>query len=82
MITIEPTDIVKTRTGIITTAGTLLPINTTRRGLIIQNLHASAPLYVCFGSGASASVFDIILKAGSATDDGLGGLMTYCRTVE
>lgn len=77
MNTIEPTDIVKSRSGIITSAGTLLAANSTRRGLIIQNLNATNPLFVKFGSGASSSDFDIILKAGAAADDGLGGTISF-----
>ena len=74
---IAPSDVVASRSGIITSAGTLLAVNTERRGLIIQNLNGTDPLFVKFGSGASTSSFDIILKAGSANDDGLGGTISY-----
>lgn len=77
MITIEPTDVIATRTGIITSAGTLLAANPTRRGLIVQNLNGTDTLYVKFGATASNTSFDLILKAGSAPDDGLGGTVSY-----
>lgn len=73
---IEYSSQIKNRTGIVTTAGTILNINDNRRGLIIQNL-GKDPLFVKLGENASTSDFDFILKAGSATDDGLGGIMSY-----
>lgn len=39
---------------------------------IIQNLD-DTPLAVRYGTGCSATVFNFILKAGTAADDGLGG---------
>lgn len=68
---------VHTRTGILTTAGTLLPAYLDRKTVIIQNLNGSAALFVKFGAGASTSDFDVVLKAGSAPDDGLGGILSY-----
>ncbi len=43
-----------------------------RRGWGIQNLGINA-LFVRMGDTASTTVFHIVLKAGTADDDGLGG---------
>jgi len=75
-LTIESSSQIHTRTGIITAAGTLLPANDNRRTIIIQNLGREV-LFVKFGSDASSTDFDVILKAGSANDDGLGGVLSY-----
>jgi hypothetical protein len=74
---IDKTSVVKTRTGIITSAGTLLSENDNRRGLIIQNLDSADALFVKFGAGASTTSFDVILKAGTGDDDGNGGTLSY-----
>lgn len=70
--TIDYSSTVHTRTGIVTSAGQLLPANDKRRTVIIQNLGTN-PLFVKFGTGATTSDFDIILSPGTASDDGLGG---------
>lgn len=75
--TVTATSKVANRTGIITSAGTLLAANENRSGLIIQNLSSANALYVCFGTGASTTVFDVILKAGIAQDDGNGGTFSF-----
>lgn len=75
-ITVAPTSQVNSRTGIITSAGTLLSENKNRSGIIIQNLGTN-PLFVKFGSAASITDFDLILKAGTANDDGNGGNFSY-----
>lgn len=59
---------------ILTSAGTALAANPVRGGWMIQNLDTE-PLFVLFGSGASTSVFHVILKGGTAPDDGNGGLV-------
>lgn len=46
--------------------------NTARKHFSIQNLGTN-PLFVRFGSGASTSLFHIVLKGGTAQDDGEGG---------
>lgn len=74
---IQNTTQIGSRTGIITSAGNLLISNQYRTGIIIQNLNGTDPLFVKFGSGASTSSFDFILKAGTAPDDGLGGIMSF-----
>lgn len=74
--TVAASSQINIRTGIVTSAGTLLSQNLNRSGIIIQNLGTN-PLYVCFGAGASATVFDLILKGGATTDDGSGGNFSY-----
>lgn len=74
--TVSPTSQIHARTGIITSAGTLLSANDNRTGIIIQNLN-TAPLYIKFGTSASASDFDFILKGGTDVDDGNGGIFSY-----
>lgn len=68
---------VASRSGIVTSAGTLLANNPYRIGVIIQNLSGTDPLYVKFGGSASTTDFDVILKAGLTDDDGLGGHLQY-----
>ncbi len=40
-----------------------------RKGVVIQN-HNTSPLYVYYGTGASGTVFTLILPACTAQDDG------------
>jgi hypothetical protein len=65
---------ISTTSGI-ASAATALAANTNRRWFIIQNLGTN-PLFVKFGTGATTSVFDMILKAGTVNDDGLGASFT------
>lgn len=51
---------------------TALASNTARTGWTIQNLGQNE-LYVLMGSGATTSVFHIVLKKATANDDGTGG---------
>lgn len=55
-----------------TTGDTVVASNTSRRAFIIQNLGTNA-LYVRFLAGATTSLFNVVLKAGSVNDDGTGG---------
>lgn len=64
------------RSGILTSAGTALAANDNRRTVIVQNLGTNA-LFVKFGTGASTTSFDVILKGGSVADDGLGGTLSF-----
>ena len=48
-------------------------VNTARIAWMIQNLGQN-PLFVKRGTGASTTVFDVVLKAGTANDDGTGGI--------
>ncbi len=75
--TVAATSQISSRTGILTTAGTLLAENLNRSGIIIQNLNGTDVLFIKFGSGASSTSFDLILKAGNAADDGNGGVFSY-----
>ena len=72
---IEYSSTVHTRTGISSSA-TALSANDNRRTVLIQNLGTN-PLFVKFGTGATTSDFDIILKGGTANDDGLGGVLSF-----
>lgn len=56
----------------IASAATALASNPARAGWMIQNLGQNA-LFVLMGSGASTTVFHVVLKAGSGNDDGSGG---------
>lgn len=56
----------------VASAATALAANPERAAFQIQNLGTN-PLFVLLGSGASTSVFHQVLKAGTASDDGLGG---------
>lgn len=59
-------------TPAIISSATALASNPKRISWMIQNLGQNA-LFVLKGSGASTSVFHVVLKAGSANDDGTGG---------
>lgn len=60
-------------TNIVAAAGTVLAANAQRLWWGIQNLSTGA-LFVKFGANASTTDFHIVLKAGTAQDDGLGGV--------
>ena len=64
----------------IASAATAIAANAARIGWSIQNLGQNA-LYVLLGSGASTSVFHFVLKAGTANDDGLGGIVSQMEGV-
>ena len=55
----------------ILSGGTALASNPARGGFQIQNLGTN-PIFVLLGSGASTTVFHMVLKGGSVNDDGLG----------
>lgn len=57
----------------IASAATAIASNPARIAFSIQNLGQN-PLFVLLGSGASTTVFHVVLKAGSANDDGTGGI--------
>lgn len=61
--------------AITTSAGTVLVPNGNRLAWFVQNL-ATTPLYVKMGAGASATVFDFILKGCAVQDDGSGGYIS------
>lgn len=62
----------RSSTPSIASAATALSANNARYGFVIQNLGQN-PLFVRFGSGASSTVFNVVLKAGTSNDDGTGG---------
>lgn len=75
--TVVATSQIKTRTGVISSSGTLLAENLNRSGLILQNLGTN-PLYVAFSTGAVAgTTFDFILKGSGSANDGTGGIMSF-----
>jgi len=55
-----------------TTGDTVIASNPARIMWMIQNLGQN-PLFVKLGAGATTSVFHVVLKAGTANDDGTGG---------
>lgn len=72
MLVIRPTQASNTPT--IASAAAALASNPARLAWSIQNLGMNA-LYVLLGTGASTSVFHVVLKAGTANDDGTGGFL-------
>ncbi len=66
---IQPTQAVNTPS--IASAATALAANANRLGWQIQNLGTN-PLFVNLGGTASTTVFHMVLKGGTANDDGLG----------
>lgn len=56
----------------IASSTTALSANRARGAWMIQNLGTNA-LFLRLGSGASTTVFHVVLKAGSGNDDGTGG---------
>lgn len=75
-INIDQSSTVHQRTGILTSGGDFFSANDNRRTVIVQNLGTN-PLFVKFGTGASSSDFDVVLKGGTAPDDGLGGTVSF-----
>ena len=59
-------------TPTIQTSTTALASNPKRIAWNIQNLDTNV-LYVLLGTGASATVFHVVLKAGTGSKDGSGG---------
>lgn len=53
----------------------LLAYDDNRRTVVLQNLSTS-PVYVYFGAGCTTSLFSFILPAGTASNDGTGGVFT------
>lgn len=62
-------------TPTIASSTTALAANPARLAFMIQNLGQN-DLFVLLGSGASTSVFHVVLKKGTANDDGTGGVFT------
>jgi hypothetical protein len=51
-----------------------------RAGWSIQNLGQNA-LFVRLGTGASTTVFHYVLRAGTANDDGIGGIISQMEGI-
>lgn len=64
----------------IASAATAIAANTGRGGWMIQNLGTN-PLFVLLGSGASTTVFHVVLKAGTGNDDGTGGTVAQMEGI-
>lgn len=65
----------KANTPSIVSDATALAANSGRLGFAVQNLGQNA-LFVLLGSGASSSVFHVVLKGSTANDDGTGGTLS------
>lgn len=63
----------------IASAATALASNAARVGFMLQNLGTN-PLFVKYGTGASASDFSVVLKASTVQDDGTGGVLSSADT--
>lgn len=75
-MSIEYSGQVNATSGIFTTNnGALLAAYPSRRTVLIQNL-GTATLYVKLGPNATTTDFNFILKAGTNTDDGNGGVFS------
>jgi len=59
----------------IQTGATALAANPARTSWAIQNVGTN-PLFVLLGSGASTTVFHFVLKAGTGSSDGNGGIIS------
>lgn len=67
-----PTSNTSNTPAILTSGGDVISANASRKLWTIQNLSTN-PLFVRFGTGASSSVFHVVLKSCSVADDGTGG---------
>jgi len=56
----------------IASSTTALAANSQRGAFMIQNLGTNA-LFVRYGTGASTTLFHVVLKAATGSDDGTGG---------
>lgn len=61
--------------AIVTSDGVALAANNQRVGFLIQNLDDAA-VYVKLGAGASSTDFSCVLQAGTASNDGKGGVLS------
>lgn len=74
---IAPVSVANTPAIITAASGTALAANPARAGWMIQNT-GTLPLFILFGSGASATVFHQVLKGGAVAED--GGGVTFGQT--
>lgn len=61
--------------SILTSGGDVIASNTSRKSWGVQNLGTN-PLFVRMATGASSTVFHVVLMGGIANDDGTGGYFT------
>lgn len=61
--------------SIVTSGGDVIALNASRKSWGVQNLGTN-PLFVRMATGASSTVFHIVLMGGIANDDGTGGYFT------
>jgi hypothetical protein len=59
----------------LSTQATVLAVNLSRAGFIMQN-QGTNPIYVAFGSGATSSVYHIVLAKSTAAGDGSGAIFS------
>lgn len=69
-----------TNTPAISSDPTALAANPTRSAWSVQNLGQNE-LFVRLGAGASTSLFHVVLKKGTANDDGTGGIASQSGPV-
>ena len=69
---ISPANKANTGSVILTDNGTIFESNTSRRYWFIQNV-GTVPVFIKFGTGASATSFNSIIHGGSSDSDGTGG---------
>lgn len=77
-LNIDPAHTITNNSGTISVGSTttiILNANDERRTIVLQNID-TVPIYVYFGSGATTSLFSFILPAGTAGNDGTGGVFT------
>lgn len=61
--------------SILTSGGDVIALNAARKSWGVQNLGTN-PLFVRMATGASSTVFHVVLMGGIANDDGTGGYFT------
>ena len=64
--------IASANTPAILSTATAIEANSARGAWQIQNTGTN-PLFIRLGSGASSTVYHVVLKGGTGADDGLGG---------
>lgn len=57
-----------------------IPANKARGGWFIENLGTN-PLFVLLGTGATSTIFHVVLKGASVANDGTGGLFAQTAGV-
>jgi hypothetical protein len=60
---------------VFTANGQVLAVNNSRRGYKVQN-NGTVPVFLLNGLGAAANLYTVIIPAGTAANDGVGGFYT------